>query len=156
MNLDDANLVCNIKSIVVPSQANIGFLLSVRSYQQINFCYFDIIKFTDSSSHMVFVCTQMCQEHQGVVVFDFLHGGFSSQWIFDDVEWVHAISGWHRLAGVSWIPWQSQCLWTTECNTGTHFACTCSEWTFDHLLLHFTCMNNSGGGLLVLGGYSCF
>lgn len=59
-------------------------------YQQINFCYFDIIKFSDSSSHMVFVCTQMCQEHQGVVVFNFLHGGFSSQWVFDNVEWVHA------------------------------------------------------------------
>lgn len=62
------------------------------------------------------------------------------------------ISGWYRLAGVFWIPWQSQCLWTTECNTCTHFTCTCTEWTFDNLLLHFTCTNNGGSGFLGLEG----
>lgn len=73
------------------------------------------------------------------------------------MEWFDSpISGWYRLAREFRIPWQSQCLWATECHSSTHFACTCTEWTFDHLLLHFTCMDNSGGGLLVLGRYGCF
>lgn len=61
------------------------------------------------------------------------------------------ISGWNRFAWVLRVPWQSQCLWTTECHTCTHFTCTCSEWTFDNLLLHFACANNSGGCFLVFG-----
>lgn len=59
--------------------------------QQVHFSYFNVIKFADSSSHVVFVCTQMCQEHQRVVVFNLFHGRFSCQWVFDDVEWIHAV-----------------------------------------------------------------
>lgn len=69
-----------------------------------------------------------------------------------DSEMVYSpISGWDRFTWVFRVAWQRQCLWTTECHAGAHFTCTCAEWTFDNLLLHFTCANNGGGCFLVFG-----
>jgi hypothetical protein len=131
--LYDANLVGDVKCIVIASQTNISLFLAIRSDEAVNFSNLDVVEFANSSANMVLVCTEMNLEYQSVVVLNLLHGGFSCQWILDDVEGIHAVAGWNSLARIFWIAWQSQGSWSTEANCCTDLAETCSEWTLDSL-----------------------
>jgi hypothetical protein len=133
VRLDDSDLVGDVKSVVVTSQSDVSLLLAVWSDEAVYLCDFDIVELANSSTNVIFVSSNMNLEYQSVVVLDFLHRSFSGQRIFDDVERIHAISGWDCFSRVFGIAGQSQGSWSSETNGGTNFTQTSSEWSLDSL-----------------------
>jgi len=75
---------------VFSSQLNISLLLTEWSDQSVNLGGVDLVQFLDSKTDLVLVSSQVSDEHQGVVVFNFLHGRLSGKWVFNDGEAVHS------------------------------------------------------------------
>ena len=69
---------------MIRSQLNISLLITDRSDQSINLGDFNFIQFLDGLLDLIFVAFGVDDEDEGVVVFDFFHGGFGGQRVFDD------------------------------------------------------------------------
>lgn len=132
-DLDDTDLVGDIKSIIITSQSNVSFLLSVGSDQEVHLGYLDFVEFTNGGTDVILVGLQVSQEDEGVVVFNLLHGGFSGQWVLDDVLSNHAIPGWNSLPWVLGLTWKLQGFWSAEMNRSADLTGSGSEGTFDYL-----------------------
>jgi len=83
---------------------------------------------------VVLVGAQVCEEDQGVVVLDLLHGRLGGQRVLDDVVGVHAVPGGHRLPGVLGTPGQLQGGGPTEVHVGADLAGAGAEGALDDLM----------------------
>ena len=77
--LDDANLVCNVKSIVVCCQSDISLLQTIGPNQGVDLIALDVVHLLHSILDLALVCPHIHHEHEGVVVLNLLHGRLSGQ-----------------------------------------------------------------------------
>lgn len=131
--LDDADLVGDVKSVVIASQTHISLLLAVGSDETVHLRHFDVVELANGGANVILVGAEMNLEHQSVVVLDLLHGGLSRQRILDDVECIHAVAGWNGLSRILGIARQSECSRAAEANCGADLAETSSEWSLNSL-----------------------
>ena len=89
-HLDDANLVCNVKRINVPWQANVSLLGSIGPDQCVDLLSRDLIQPVDSHLNLALVGLGIDDEYQCVVVFDLLHCRLSGEWELEDSMLVKA------------------------------------------------------------------
>jgi len=132
--LYDADLVGNVQGIVVARQAHIGLLLAIGADEHVDLGHLDVVELAHCGTHVVLVGAQVCEEDQGVVVLDLLHGRLGGQRVLDDVVGVHAVPGGHRLPGVLGTPGQLQGGGPTEVHVGADLAGAGAEGALDDLM----------------------
>jgi hypothetical protein len=88
-DLDDANLVSLIKSVVVPRQLDVCLLLSIGPDQGVDLGNVDLVQLLDGRLDVVLVGLSVYQEDQSVAVLNLLHRCFSGQRILNYIESVH-------------------------------------------------------------------
>jgi hypothetical protein len=88
-DLDDADLVSLIKSVVVPRQLDVCLLLSIGPDQGVDLGNVDLVQLLDGRLDVVLVGLSVYQEDQSVAVLNLLHRCFSGQRILNYIESVH-------------------------------------------------------------------
>mmetsp|Transcript_108 Transcript_108/g.302 ORF Transcript_108/g.302 Transcript_108/m.302 type:complete len:200 (-) Transcript_108:163-762(-) len=104
LHLDDANLVGNIKRIVVGRQAHVRLLQAVGPDQRVDLRGLDLVHAADSLRDLPLVRARVNNEDEGVVVLDLLHGRLSGERVLQDgvlVELVDPGDGAARVLGVA-------------------------------------------------------
>jgi hypothetical protein len=99
-NLNETNLVGNIKSIDISGQTDESLLGTVGSDEGVDLESLNVIKSLDSILDVVLVGLDVDNEGQGVVFLDLLHGSLGVQGLTDDTVLIHAGSMGDRLASV--------------------------------------------------------
>ena len=90
-SLDYSNLVSNIKSIVVLTELDISLLCSLGGDKGVYSISLDGVKFLNCILDLTLVALDVNNEDKGVGILDQLHGGLSSQRIFDYGELVKSV-----------------------------------------------------------------
>lgn len=139
ITLNDSDLVSDIQCIGVGSQSDIGLLLTIGSDESVDLLNLDIIQSLHSFLDLSLVGSDINQEGEGVGLFDFLHGRFSSKRRLDNCVLIELVPAGSRFSGILWGSLQTKSLGAVEMHAGTalggHLA--------DRALLH--------GGSCILG-----
>jgi len=134
-DLDDADFVGDVESIVVRRQAHVRLLHAIRADERVDFGNVDLVKLLHRLFNLGLVGLKIDDEDEGVVVLDLLHGGFGGERITDDGVGVHAIAVRRRILGELGRPFESQSLGATELDGSSDLLHASSETAFDDLLL---------------------
>lgn len=121
--LDESNLVGNIKSVSISSQTDISLLLTIRSVENTNNQYqqvitrsrrglinipdegvdlggINVVELLDGVLDLSLVSLDIDEENKGVIILELLHGSLSVKRLADDAVLVHAGSVGDGLAAV--------------------------------------------------------
>jgi len=99
-SLDDSDLVSDVQSIVVRSQAHVCLLVSGGTHQGVNLGDVDVVQLLDSALDLMLVGLDVTDEDQGVVILNLLHSWLSGKGVLNDVVSVHLVPLGGRLPGV--------------------------------------------------------
>merc|ERR1719219_1171681 len=112
--LYDSDFVGNIESIIVGSQSDISFLVSLGSDQGVDLGHVDVVEFLHGQLDLRFRGSHIGDKDESVVVLNLLHGTLSGERVMDDRELVHASNLRGRLPRVQTTSWKGQGLRATE------------------------------------------
>ena len=134
----NADLVGNIKGILLRWDDDVGLLETVGSNESVNSWDLDAVEFLASFLDHWFVSSSVNNEHQCVVVFNGLDGALSAKWVLNDGV---LVPGRHLLNTLSWV------LGSTGESQGLRSSEGCVR---PHLVLSDTVasyLDRGGGGL---------
>ncbi|CAL5026610.1 unnamed protein product [Urochloa decumbens] len=117
-NLDDADLVGHIKSIIVWCQLHVSLLLPIRPTptQSVDLLCLNVIHLLDSSLDLLLVCLEVNNEDQSVVIFDLLHCGFSGEGVLEDLVLIKLVPSRSTDSWVLGVPSLLQGLGAVKCH----------------------------------------
>jgi hypothetical protein len=143
-NLNETNLVGNIKGIDISGQTDESLLGTVRSDEGVDLESLNIIKSLDSILDVVLVGLNVDNKGQGVVFLNLLHGSLGVQGLTDDTVLIHAGSMGDRLASVLGGTGQDKSLGNVEVGGSADLANSLTVNTLKSSLL---------GSLSLVGSY---
>mmetsp|Transcript_8131 Transcript_8131/g.24430 ORF Transcript_8131/g.24430 Transcript_8131/m.24430 type:complete len:229 (+) Transcript_8131:349-1035(+) len=122
--LDDADLVGHVKSVIICSQAHVRLFQPVGPDQRVDLGGLDLIHAAHSLSDLLLVGTSINNEDESVVVLDLLHSRFGGKGVLKNLVLIELVDARNRPARVLRLPEQTERLRAVECGTLADLAST--------------------------------
>jgi len=104
-NLDDADLVGHIKSVIVWCKLHVSLLLAIGPDQSVDLLRLDVIHLLNGCLDLLLVRLEVNDEDKGVVVFNLLHRRLSRKGVFEDLVLIKLVPPRCTDSWVLGVPW---------------------------------------------------
>ena len=128
----DADLVSNLKSVLVAGEGNVGLLFSSRSVKSVDLLNLDFVKLLTGLLDHLLVGFLVDDKNEGVAVLNGLDSRFRAQWVLDHGESVEGIELFHSFQYSDWVSLLSKSLWSSEGGLSPNFSLNCGMSSLLH------------------------